>query len=165
MLTVASRTARKNLGALDVTARRLAREGIDLVAVGGDRPQFRDDAGGGDAGIVWLGPVADAELPGLYRAAEAFVLPSLYEGFGLTVLEAMASGTPVVASARGALPEVVGDAARLVDPRDPEQIAATVLDALGDDRLRAAGPRRAAAFTWDRTAAELDALLRGLSGA
>lgn len=160
VLTVASRTARKNLGALDATAARLAREGIDLVAVGGDRPQFRDDVRGAE--VTWLGPVGDAELPGLYAGASAFVLPSLYEGFGLTLLEAMASGIPVVASDRGALPEVVGDAGLLVDPLDPHAIADAVTAAIGDDELRAAGPRRAAALTWRATAERLDALMRRL---
>jgi glycosyltransferase involved in cell wall biosynthesis len=158
VLTVASRTARKNLGALDETARRLAADGVELVAVGGDRPQFRDDAPVGGP-ITWLGAVPDDALPGLYAGAEAFVLPSLYEGFGLTALEAMASGTPVVASARGALPEVVGHAAVLVDPCDPAGIAEAVLGAIGDERLRRAGPDRAAAFTWHATAERLDALM------
>lgn len=161
VLTVASRTARKNLAALAETARRLRDEGIELVAVGGDRPQFRDDPAAG-AAITWLGAVPDADLPGLYAGARAFVLPSLYEGFGLTALEAMASGTPVVVSDRGALPEVVGDAAVLVDPRDPTGIARAVLDAIDDERLRAAGPRRAAGFTWRATAEQVDAVLRGL---
>ena len=164
VLTVASRTARKNLGALDASARRLRREGIDLVAVGGDRPQFRDETSTGTAAeaITWLGHVDDTDLPGLYAGASAFVLPSLYEGFGLTALEAMASGTPVVASDRGALPHVVGDAALLVDPEDPEGIADAVMRAIGDERLRTAGPRRAAAFTWRATTERLDALIRRL---
>ena len=156
VLTVASRTARKNLGALDETARRLAEQGVDLVAAGSARPQFRDDAG---AGLVELGHVPDDELPGLYAGARAFVLPSLHEGFGLTALEAMACGTPVVCSDRGALPETVGDAARLVDPTDPGAIADAVLGAMDDARLREAGPRRAAAFTWDANARHVDELV------
>jgi glycosyltransferase involved in cell wall biosynthesis len=159
VLTVASRTARKNLGALDESARRLARDGIELLAVGGDRPQFQ---GEGAAGLTWAGHVDDSELPGLYAGALAFVLPSHYEGFGLTVLEAMASGTPVVASDRAALPELVGDAGLLVDPGDPAAIADAVQRAIGDERLREAGPRRAAPFTWGRTAEAVDALVRSL---
>ncbi len=160
VLTVASRTARKNLGALEVAARRLAGEGIELVAAGGDRPQFRD--GASSSSVRFLGHVDDADLPGLYGGALAFVLPSLHEGFGLTALEAMACGTPVVAARAGALPETCGDAARYADPRDPEGIADAVEAAIGDERLREAGPRRAATFTWERTVAELDAVVRAL---
>jgi glycosyltransferase involved in cell wall biosynthesis len=156
VLTVASRTARKNLGALDATARRLAANGIDLVAAGGARPQFRAESGGPRA----LGHVPDEHLAGLYAGAEAFVLPSLHEGFGLTCLEAMACGTPVVAARAGALPETCADAARYADPNDPDEIADQVEAALADERLRAAGPVRAAQFTWERTVGELDALMR-----
>jgi glycosyltransferase involved in cell wall biosynthesis len=157
VVTVASRTARKNLGVLDLAAKRLAAQGVELVAAGGDRPQFRD--GRGSDGVRPLGHVDDDLLPGLYAGASAFVLPSLYEGFGLTCLEAMACGTPVVAGDRTALPEVCGDAALLVDPEDAEAVAAAVEGALDDARLRAAGPPRAARFSWDRTAREVDALL------
>jgi glycosyltransferase involved in cell wall biosynthesis len=156
VLTVSSRIARKNLSALDATADRLAAHGVELVAAGGERPQFRAP---GAAAVRALGHVPDDHLPGLYAGARAFVLPSLHEGFGLTCLEAMACGVPVVAARAGALPETCGDAARYADPRDPEAIADAVEAALGDDALRAAGPRRAAAFTWQRTVAELDALL------
>ena len=156
VLTVASRTARKNLASLAVLARRLERDGVDLLAAGGGRPQFREEQ---VAGVTWLGHVPDVDLPGLYAGARAFVLPSLYEGFGLTALEAMAAGTPVVVSDRGALPEVVGDAALVADAADPQAIADAVERAMGDDRLREAGPRRAAAFSWEATCARLHALL------
>ena len=158
VLTVASRSARKNLGALGETARRLAGQGIELLAVGGDRPQFA----GAQAvtGVRALGHVPDEELPGLYAGARAFVLPSLYEGFGLPVLEAMASGTPVVAADATALPETCGGAALLADPRDPRAIAAAVEAALADpEPLRARGLVRAGSFSWERTAREVDGLL------
>ncbi len=149
VLCVASQTARKNLKALVPLASE-----IDVVVAGGHRPQFaRED--GLDA-LRHLGPVPDALLPGLYAGAEAFVLPSLYEGFGLPVLEAMACGTPVVCSDATALPETAGGAARLAAP---DAIPAAVKDVLGDETLRAAGLARAASFTWDRTAREVDALL------
>jgi glycosyltransferase involved in cell wall biosynthesis len=163
VLTVASRTARKNLAVLELSARRLAARGVDLVAAGGDRPQFRSEADTG-GGVRALGHVDDALLPGLYAGAAAFVLPSLYEGFGLTALEALAAGVPVVASDRGALPEVCGDAAQLVDPTDAEAIADALERAVdGLEPARAtAGPARAAPFTWDATARGVDATLRDL---
>ena len=151
VLTVASRTARKNAGALETTARRLAADGIDLVAAGGDRPQFRDEPATG--AVRALGHVPDAHLPGLYAGARAFVLPSWHEGFGLTCIEAMACGVPVVAARAGALPETCGDAARYADPFDQDGIADQVQAALDDDALRAAGPRHAAQYTWERTVA------------
>src|SRR6185503_11806907 len=106
VLCVASQTARKNLAALVPAAAALARDGVEIVVAGGHRPQFAAESG--LTGLRMLGHVADADLPGLYAGAEAFVLPSLYEGFGLPVLEAMASGVPVVAAATGALPETCG---------------------------------------------------------
>jgi glycosyltransferase involved in cell wall biosynthesis len=155
VLTVAGRTARKNLAALDVTARRLAPHGIELVAAGGGRPQFAPE----DQPTRDLGHVPDEHLPGLYAGARAFVLPSLHEGFGLTCLEAMACGVPVVAARAGALPETCGEAARYADPHDAGAIADAVEAAIGDEALRHAGPAHARQFTWDRTARELHALL------
>jgi len=159
VLTVASRTTRKNLASLDATSRRLGDKGIDLVAAGGERPQFREGEATSN-GPRALGHVPDAHLPGLYAGAAAFVLPSWHEGFGLTCLEAMACGVPVVAANAGALPETCGEAARYADPADPDDIATQVLAAIGDERLREAGSQRAALFTWERTARELDALLK-----
>lgn len=156
VLTVGSRTTRKNVGALAETARRLAAAGVELLAVGGDRPQFAGEAA---PPVRALGHVPDADLPGLYAGALAFVLPSLHEGFGLPCLEAMACGAPVVAAAAAALPETCGDAALLVDPRDQGAIAEAVLAAIGDEDLRARGLRRAAEFSWERTVRELAALL------
>jgi len=158
VLSVGSRTARKNLGALDECARRLRANGIDLLAVGGDRPQFRDATDSGSA-IRSLGYVSDEHLPGLYAGALCFVMPSLYEGFGLPCLEAMACGTPVVAAAAGALPEACGGAALLADPRDPVAIADAVERACGDARLAAAGIARAAEFPWELAATRVDGLL------
>jgi glycosyltransferase involved in cell wall biosynthesis len=162
VLTVASRIARKNLAVLNLAAARLAVHGIELVAAGGERPQFRDAAP--RAGPRVLGPVPDAHLPGLYAGASAFVLPSLYEGFGLPCIEAMACGTPVVAARAAALPETCGDAALYADPHDPLAIADAIERAMDDDALRVAGPQRAAAFPWDRTARGVDAVIDGVLG-
>ncbi|MCC2670823.1 MAG: hypothetical protein K0Q72_3294 [Armatimonadetes bacterium] len=105
---------------------------------------------------IFTGYVPDADLPALYAGADLFVYPSLYEGFGLPPLEAMACGTPVITSNTSSLPEVVGDAAVTLDPLDVEGLAQAMLSLLHDDSRRAAlaaaGPRRAAGFTWDRTA-------------
>jgi glycosyltransferase involved in cell wall biosynthesis len=160
VLAVGSRTARKNLAALSEAAAVLRKLGIDVVTAGGDRPQFR---GASADGIRELGAVPDAVLPGLYAGALALALPSRYEGFGLPALEAMATGTPVVAARAGALPETVGEAALLVDPDDrgawAEALRAIAGDEAERERLRAAGLARARALPWDRTAAEVDALL------
>jgi len=106
--------------------------------------------------VRFLGWVDPAELEGLYAAAACFVFPSLREGFGLPVLEAMARGVPVACSANGALGEVAGDAALLFDPRSEVAIAAAIERLLADhveaERLRAAGYARAAKFTWSATA-------------
>ncbi|MFN7963646.1 MAG: glycosyltransferase family 1 protein [Thermoanaerobaculia bacterium] len=103
-----------------------------------------------------LGEVAGADLPALYSGADAFAYPSLYEGFGLPPLEAMACGAPVLTSRISSLPEVVGEAAVLVDPERVESIRDGLAELLGSaelrQRLRAAGLERARLFTWQKTA-------------
>jgi len=107
-------------------------------------------------GVLFTGFVPDGDLPALYNLAELFVFPSLIEGFGLPPLEAMACGTPVVASDRGALPEVLGQAARLVEAQDVEGLAEAMRDLLTDKTQRAEWVQRglahAARFSWEETA-------------
>lgn len=114
-----------------------------------------------------IGPLEDSDLPPLYSGASLFVFPSLYEGFGLPVLEAMACGAPVLCSDRASLPEVGGGAAAYVNPEDSGAIAAAVRElAASPERLasmRAAGLRRAALFSWEHTAAQTLALYRELA--
>jgi glycosyltransferase involved in cell wall biosynthesis len=111
-----------------------------------------------------LGRVAAEDLEALYGAAQALVFPSLYEGFGLPVLEAMRRGLPVVTAAVSSLPEVGGEAALYVDdPMDAEGLAAALERALSQrDRLRRLGRARAAQFTWERTAAGVATVIRDL---
>lgn len=115
------------------------------------------------ASIVFTGVLSETELPEYYRGATALLLPSLYEGFGLPVVEAMACGTPVVTSKTTALREVAGEAAILVDPLEIEDIAAAmcrvVYDATVRDQLRAMGFERARHFSWDVTAEKVASVL------
>ncbi|NNJ11389.1 glycosyltransferase family 4 protein [Chloroflexales bacterium ZM16-3] len=115
--------------------------------------------------VYFLDFIDDSHLPGVYNLARAFVYPSLYEGFGLPALEAMACGTPVVTANLSSLPEVVGDAAVLVDPLNPDVIADGILRALDDaGRLRAAGPIQARRFSWETAADGLIDTYRALAG-
>jgi glycosyltransferase involved in cell wall biosynthesis len=124
-----------------------------------ERPELRlvlsggEDFGATPAGVEVRGAVSLDELVSLYRRAAALVFPSLYEGFGQPPLEAMACGCPVACSDVASLPEVVADAARLFDPRDPEAIAAGVLDVLAAPaEWSARGLERARLFSWEATA-------------
>jgi glycosyltransferase involved in cell wall biosynthesis len=111
------------------------------------------------AAVHFAGKIPEEKLPSLYRGAEALVFPSLYEGFGLPLLEAMACGTPAVTSNVTGMPEVAGDAALLVDPTSVEQIAEAMDRIVGDTRLRQTlrerGIARAAQFSWETTVARL----------
>jgi len=116
--------------------------------------------------IRMLGFVADEQLPDLYRAAEVFVYPSLYEGFGMPPVEAMACGCPVISSTRGSLGEVVGNAAAIVDPDNIDSISSVLGLLAGDaavrERFRQAGLARAKQFDWNRTARETLSLYAGV---
>jgi glycosyltransferase involved in cell wall biosynthesis len=163
LLHVGSEERRKNVETLLAALARLARRRRDilLVRVGGGSSRSRRLIRrlGLAAHVRYCSDLAEADLVRWYRAADAFVFPSLYEGFGLPVLEAMACGCPVVAGDATSVPEITGDAALLVqDLRDPDVLAAALERVLGDPALAAAlaaaGPRRAAAFTWTRAAAQ-----------
>ncbi len=116
--------------------------------------------------VIFPGYVAEADLPAFYQLAEVFVFPSLYEGFGLGPLEAMACGTPVVCSNRSSLPEVVGDAGLLVDPTDIAVLTAALRRVLADADLqldlKQRGLVRAQQFSWARAAEEMMELYRSL---
>jgi glycosyltransferase involved in cell wall biosynthesis len=121
-----------------------------------------------DGCVCFVPELPAGDLPHLYRAAGVLVLPSHYEGFGFPVLEAMAAGTPVVAANRASLPEIAGGAALLVDPNQPESIAAALERALGNSATRAQlierGLARAQDFTWAETAQQTLALYRQAAG-
>jgi glycosyltransferase involved in cell wall biosynthesis len=159
LLYVGNRKPHKNLARLvSALARVEERAALRLVLSG---PAEQDlitlaRSVGVDDRIEFLGNVPEEKLPALYRGAIAFVFPSLYEGFGLPPVEAMACGTPVVSSLATSLAEVVGDAAVAIDPFDVDSIAAGIDKVVGDDQLRrelrSRGFAQAARFSWDDTA-------------
>ncbi len=167
ILFVGTLEPRKNIGGLlDAYERLLARGGDvpDLVMAGratpAAAPWLARMAKAPLAGRVrHLGYVSDAERRSLYEKARLLVLPSFNEGFGLPVLEAMTVGVPVVAAARGAIPEVLGDVGLLVDPDDPQHIADAMHRMLTDLNLAhtaaASGIRRSYSFSWDSSASSL----------
>jgi glycosyltransferase involved in cell wall biosynthesis len=163
VLVVGTRIARKNLGALAGAARRLEAAGLELVHAGSGRGYMRPEHAGA---LRELGYVAEEHMPGIYAGALALALPSLYEGFGLPCLEAMACGTPVVAADRGALPETTAGAALLADPEDPAAFAVALERLIGHDELRRDLVQRslehARHFTWRRTAELTDAAIAPL---
>ena len=150
ILAVSTLEPRKNLPRLVEAYRRARLNGLELLVAGA--PGWGDVRVEGD-GIRLLGEVQDVELARLYRGARCVAYVSLYEGFGLPVLEAMACGAPVVAGRNGASEEIAGSAAVLVDPLDPDAIAAGLAEAIDRaDELRALGLQRARAFDWREVA-------------
>ncbi len=171
ILYVGSEHPRKNLKALleafALLKRRDGFEDLKLVkvgAAGGNERDFRSDTKaiikelGLESEVFFTERVPVEKLVRFYSNALCLVLPSLYEGFGFPALEAMACGCPVIVSNRGSLPEIAGDAALVVNPQDPEEIARAILKIAEDEELRRElserGLRRASLFTWDQAAAE-----------
>lgn len=162
VLFVGTLEPRKNLVRLVRAYRRVAASGLGhaLVLAGplgwGHQPLLREIALPGPGEIVLTGALPEEDLDALYRGASAFCYPSLHEGFGLPVVEAMARSVPTVTSRTSSLPEVAGDAALGVDPRSVAEIAEALRRVLTDtglaERLAAAGRERAARFSWEETA-------------
>ncbi len=167
ILFVGTIEKRKNLARL-MRAYSLLRQrhsSVPKLVIGGGKGWLFDDVFSAvedlnlQSEVVFLGRVEDEDLPALYSMAELFVYPSLYEGFGLPPLEAMACGTPVIASNTSSLPEVLGEAALLVPPTETESLAQAIASILQSDTrraaLRRAGLERAARFTWTDAARNL----------
>ena len=163
VLFVGSAQPRKNLRRLVLAVDQVSRHHRDLKLVVAGADAWGNEIVSGSH-VVLAGRVDDERLLALYRHAQCTALVSLHEGFGLPILEAMAAGSPVVASNVAALPEVAGGAAILVDPLSVESIAGGSEEALANrNRLIAAGARRAADFTWEHTADLTMAVYRELA--
>ena len=164
VLSASARRPHKNLPRLLAAFKELGPGETPLLVLPGYRTPFDDDITeqaerlGIAARVRLLDWVSDSDLEGLYAAAKCVVFPSLIEGFGMPVLEAMERGVPVACSSTSSLPEVGGDAVRYFDPLEVGDIASALTELLGDTDLRehlaAAGRRRAASFTWERAARE-----------
>jgi glycosyltransferase involved in cell wall biosynthesis len=175
LLSLSAKRPHKNLGALIGALARIPPERRSLLVLPGYPTEHeaelreRARAAGVLEDVRFLGWLSGEELEGLWQLAQAFVYPSLYEGFGLPVLEAMARGVPVACSNSSSLPEVAGDAALLFDPHDEVAIAAALERVLSDpaeaEGWRARGLERAREFTWQRTARlTLESYRRALDG-
>jgi len=163
LLFVGGLSPLKNFSNLLRAYKLLGESAPPLVAVGFLRWKYAEDVAligelGLESRVIRTGFVPDEDLPGIYNLAQVLLLPSLYEGFGIPVLEAMACGTPVITSKTGCTPEVAGNAALLVDPRNVAEIAGTIQRLLDDPALQAElaerGRKRAPEFSWRRAAEE-----------
>jgi glycosyltransferase involved in cell wall biosynthesis len=173
LLSIGSIEPRKNLATLAAAWKhtKTREKGISLVIAGGVDKAVHNTVGSGvealrDPSIHLLGYFPDEKLPLLYQGAEAFALPSLAEGFGLPILEAMACGTPVICSDTTAMPETAGNAARLVPPREVEAWVEAIDTVMSSDhtrlRMRSEGLRQAARFSWSRTVEVVRATLESV---
>lgn len=176
LLSVGGFNAKKNFSHVVDAVTALRSSGlkdVDLVVAGPISPEEQRTIVSGikratlQSGIRFLGRVSDEALASLYTAAAALVFPSLHEGFGLPILEAMACGCPVVTSNISSMPEVAGDAALLCDPASVESISEAIASVLNTDslrdKLRQAGFARASAFTWEKTAADMERVFDAVS--
>ena len=165
ILSVGTVQPRKNYGMLIKAFAPVARQFPHVLAIAGGKGWLESEMmaeaqrqGIADR-VLFLGFVADEDLPGLYNGSDLFAFPSLYEGFGLPVLEAMACGVPTLVSDRSSLPEVAGDAAIQLSPDDPEIWSTNLLSLLADGDSRrqrgAAGIHHAQNFSWERSARRL----------
>ena len=173
LLSVGTVQPRKNYSRVIRALASLRRQGCDLrYVIAGGKGWLEDEMRQTiaetklDDAVHLLGFVDDDDLPALYSAARMLVMPSLYEGFGLPILEAMACGAPVIASNLSSLPEVVGKAGLLVNPLDIDAIADAILRIESDSQRRAflieAGRRQARKFTWEKSARQLKAVYKSL---
>ncbi|MCL4472675.1 MAG: glycosyltransferase family 4 protein [Actinobacteria bacterium] len=177
-LSVSSLEPRKNLGRLVKAYGMLPEEVTSvhkLVLVGAGNRIFADPALTHElsklppGSVITPGYIPEEDLPAVYRMSTALVFPSLYEGFGLPVIEAMAASTPVITSSRSSLPEVAGPAAALIDPESPQEIAAAMELIAQDSGTRnlliERGKKQASKFTWEKAAVETLAVLKSAAGA
>jgi len=159
VLCIGSLTPSKNLAPV---TRALAQAGVPVIVIGasGVKRVYAEEAGLDHPGVHLAGRLSDAQLARLLRGARALVFPSLYEGFGLPIVEAQALGCPVIASDRASIPEVAGAGAAYFDPMQPEEAVQLVLglDAAERARLIEAGLRNVARFSWDDAAETVLAL-------
>ncbi len=160
----------KNLGRLVAAWQQVATDAPLVIAGAWDEryPEVKAQAADWGARVRFLGPISNADQPGLYAAATVFVFPSLYEGFGLPVIEAMACGTAVACANTSSLPEAAGEAAVLFDPTRVGEIAEALSELLANEekrgRLREKGLAQARQFTWEETARKTLEIYRTLSG-
>jgi len=180
VLYLAAHDVRKNVGTLVEAFATVAQADDDVILVIGGKLPSRDDpvffdprplvrALGLSESVRFIGWVDEADKPAILRGAACAVFPSRYEGFGLPVLEALACGTPMIASNARSLPEVLGDAGFAIDPDDAHGLAGAIISCLVDDplaaELRQRGPEQAARFSWAQTARQtLDAYIEVASG-
>ena len=175
LLFVGTIEPRKNLTRLLTAFERLRAEGLtDAIVIVGRRGWLTGDFDAAlehspaKQAVLFPGFVPDEDLPAVYAGAQVLVMPSLYEGFGLPVLEAMASGTAVACSNNSSLPEIAGESALVFDPTEVDDISGTLRRILRDtdvrSHLRDAGARRAGLFSWERAARETLTLYQRLAG-